>query len=83
LETQVCKHCGHPIGYHWLEGERCSCKDCACPGYESDETERIGEMKAIAEIEARVARADPAAALAILRRAPDRPPLPGDERAAG
>jgi hypothetical protein len=41
--------------------------------------ERIGEMKAIAEIEARVARANPAASLEILRRAPDRPPLPGDD----
>jgi hypothetical protein len=36
-------------------------------------------MKAIAEIEARVARANPAASLEILRRAPDRPPLPGDD----
>ncbi len=45
--------------------------------------ERLGEMKAIAEIEARVARANPEAALEILRRAPDRPPLPGDSRAAG
>ncbi len=40
--------------------------------------ERLGEMKAIADIEARVARANPEAALEILRRAPDRPPLPGD-----
>jgi hypothetical protein len=39
--------------------------------------ERIGEMKAIAEIEARVARANPAAALEIPRRDPDRPPPPG------
>ncbi len=45
--------------------------------------ERLGEMKAIAEIEARVARANPEAALEILRRTPDRPPLPGDSRTAG
>jgi len=44
---------------------------------------RLGEMKAIAEIGARVARANPEAALEILRRAPDRPPLPGDSRFAG
>lgn len=42
--------------------------------------ERVGEMKASAEIQARAERATPAAALAILRRAPDRPPLAGDER---
>jgi hypothetical protein len=41
--------------------------------------ERLGEMKAVAAIEARVSRADPEAALAILRRAPDRLALPGDE----
>ncbi len=40
--------------------------------------ERIGEMKAMTEIRARIARANPEAALAILRRAPDRPPTPGD-----
>ena len=40
--------------------------------------ERLGEMKAIADIEARIARANPQAALEILRRAPDRPPMPGD-----
>ncbi len=45
--------------------------------------ERLGEMKAIAEIEARVARANPEVALEILRRAPDRPPLPGDSRNMG
>ncbi|MDR2216607.1 MAG: hypothetical protein LBE59_12320 [Nevskiaceae bacterium] len=41
--------------------------------------ERVGELRAMAEIHARAERADPAAALAILRRAPDRPPLAGDE----
>lgn len=30
----MCKHCGHPIGYHWLEGEKCTVKGCQCPGYE-------------------------------------------------
>jgi hypothetical protein len=29
----MCKHCGHPIGYHWLEDEKCTVKDCRCPGY--------------------------------------------------
>lgn len=41
--------------------------------------ERVGELKATAEIQARVERANPAAALAILRHVPDRPPLKGDE----
>lgn len=41
--------------------------------------ERVGELKALAGIEARSARANPEAALAILRRAPDRQPLEGDE----
>ena len=40
--------------------------------------ERIGEMKALAAIEARVARADPVAALAILDHVPDRAPMAGD-----
>jgi hypothetical protein len=30
----ICKRCGHPIGYHHLDGGRCSCKDCTCPGYQ-------------------------------------------------
>jgi hypothetical protein len=29
-----CIHCQHPIGYHHLEDDKCSCKDCMCPGYE-------------------------------------------------
>ena len=41
--------------------------------------ERIGEMKALAEIERRVARADYRAAFEVLSRVPDRQPLPGDE----
>lgn len=41
--------------------------------------ERVGELRATTEIRARAERANPAAALAILRRAPDRPPLAGDE----
>jgi hypothetical protein len=41
--------------------------------------ERIGELKALTEIRARAARANPEAAQAILRRSPDRPPLLGDE----
>jgi riboflavin kinase/FMN adenylyltransferase len=31
---ESCMHCGHPIGHHRLEGDRCRCKDCPCPGYE-------------------------------------------------
>ncbi len=41
--------------------------------------ERIGEMKAMAEIERRIARADHKAALEVLSRVPKIPPLPGDE----
>ena len=41
--------------------------------------ERIGELKAVAEFRARAERSDPKSALAILARAPDRPPLAGDE----
>jgi hypothetical protein len=41
--------------------------------------ERIGEMKALAHIEARIARADTAAALAVLAKVPDRAPMAGDE----
>lgn len=43
--------------------------------------ERVGEMKAMTMVRARVARADPAAALAILAQVPDTPPLAGDELA--
>ena len=32
-ERGICIHCQHPIGYHHLEGDKCSCKDCTCPGY--------------------------------------------------
>lgn len=42
--------------------------------------ERIGEMKALAHIEARIARADTATALAVLAKVPDRAPLEGDEK---
>uniref|UniRef100_UPI0035CBAEFF pilus assembly protein HicB n=1 Tax=uncultured Sphingomonas sp. TaxID=158754 RepID=UPI0035CBAEFF len=41
--------------------------------------ERVGELKAMTTVRARVARADPAAAMAILSQVPDRIPLPGDE----
>ena len=42
--------------------------------------ERVGEMKALAHVEARAARADVDAALAILGRVPERAPVAGDER---
>ena len=32
--TGDCLHCGHSIGYHHLDGDKCSCKDCPCPGFE-------------------------------------------------
>lgn len=41
--------------------------------------ERVGEMKALAHIEARAARADIERALEILGRAPERAPMAGDE----
>jgi hypothetical protein len=42
--------------------------------------ERVGEMKALAHIEARAARADVRAALGVLGQVQDRAPLAGDER---
>ncbi len=44
-------------------------------------TERVGEMKVLAEVEARAARANAGAALEILGRVPERKPLAGDELA--
>jgi hypothetical protein len=41
--------------------------------------ERVGEMRALAQIEARGSRADVEAALAILDKAPERPPHADDE----
>ena len=41
--------------------------------------ERIGELNAMAEMEKRIARANPEAVKAVLARVPDVPPLPGDE----
>lgn len=41
--------------------------------------ERVGELRATANIRVRAERANPSAALAILTRVPDRPPLTGDE----
>ena len=41
--------------------------------------ERIGEMKAVAAMEARAARGNVEAALAVLAKVPDRVPLAGDE----
>lgn len=43
--------------------------------------ERVGEMKATRHFIQRSQIGDPAAALAIMLRAPDRPPMPGDELA--
>ncbi len=45
--------------------------------------ERVGELKAIDYIQRRMARGDHAAALDVLSRVPDRPPLPGDELPEG
>ena len=44
--------------------------------------ERVGEMKALSAIEARAARGNVEAALAVLGRVPDRKPLAGDEMPA-
>ena len=41
--------------------------------------ERIGELKALQHVRARIARADRAKAAAVLARVPDRPPLDGDD----
>jgi hypothetical protein len=41
--------------------------------------ERVGELRATADIRVRAERANPSAALVILARAPDRSPLAGDE----
>lgn len=41
--------------------------------------ERVGELRATADIRVRAERANPAAAQAVLARASDRPPLAGDE----
>ena len=41
--------------------------------------ERVGELRAIGEIEKRIARANMGAAKAVLARVPDRAPMRGDE----
>jgi hypothetical protein len=41
--------------------------------------EHVGAMKAFMHMEARVRRANPAAAAAVLAKVPSRKPLPGDE----
>jgi len=38
-----CKHCGHLIGYHNDAGDKCTCKDCKCPGYESWDKEAFSK----------------------------------------
>jgi len=42
--------------------------------------ERVGEMKALAYVEARASRADIGKALEVLAQVPDRKPMAGDER---
>lgn len=41
--------------------------------------ERIGELKALRHVRARISRADSAKAMAVLALVPDRAPLEGDE----
>ena len=41
--------------------------------------ERVGQLKALNQVSARIARADPAMARAVLALIPDRPPMEGDE----
>ena len=44
--------------------------------------ERVGQLKALNHVSARIARADPAMARAVLALIPDRPPMEGDEMPA-
>jgi len=44
--------------------------------------ERVGQLKALHHVSARIARADPARARAVLALVPDRPPMDGDEMPA-
>ena len=44
--------------------------------------ERVGELKALSHVRARIARADPAKARQVLALVPDRPPIEGDGRPA-
>jgi hypothetical protein len=41
--------------------------------------ERVGQLKALNHVSARIARADPAMARAVLALVPGRPPMEGDE----
>ena len=41
--------------------------------------ERVGELKALNHVRARIARADPTRARAVLALVPDRAPMEGDE----
>ncbi len=41
--------------------------------------EKVGELRAMADLERRAARANPKAAQGVLARVPDVAPLPGDE----
>ena len=43
--------------------------------------ERVGELKALSHVRARIARADPTKARAVLALVPDRDPQTGDELA--
>lgn len=45
-------------------------------------SEKVGELKGLQAIQARIARANPKAALDILTRVPTGPPMRGDERDA-
>jgi hypothetical protein len=35
----MCKHCGHLIGYHGPEDEKCTVEGCQCSGYEPSDEE--------------------------------------------
>ena len=41
--------------------------------------ERVGELKALSHVRARIARADPTKARAVLALVPDRAPMDGDD----
>ena len=41
----MCKYCGHASGDHWREDNKCTVKDCQCPGYEKPDEEKAERKK--------------------------------------
>ncbi len=44
----MCKHCGHVYGDHWGEDNKCTVKDCQCPGYATSDEEKAETKKRFA-----------------------------------